>query len=79
MSDTPRTDSQLLTVKDCSYVAPHPTGEYVYAEFARQLERENAALRSIASAMAAEMEQHGGDQAFESLARYRAALGEDKP
>ena len=45
MSDTPRTDSQLLTVKDCSYVAPHPTGEYVRADFARQLERENAALR----------------------------------
>lgn len=45
MSDTPRTDSQLLTVKDCSYVAPHPSGEYVHADFARLLERENAALR----------------------------------
>lgn len=40
MSSTPKTDSQLLTVKDCSYVAPHPEGEYVTAEFARQLERE---------------------------------------
>jgi len=49
MSDTPRTDSQLLTVKDCSYVAPHPTGEYVHANFARQLERENAALRSLST------------------------------
>ena len=45
MTDTPRTDSQLLTVKDCSYVAPHPSGEYVHAEFARELERENAALK----------------------------------
>lgn len=40
---------------------------------------ENAALRSIAAAMADEMEQHGGDQAFESLARYRAACKEAKP
>lgn len=45
MSDTLRTDAQLLTVKDCSYVAPHPQGDYVLANFARELERENAALR----------------------------------
>ena len=45
----------------------------------QQLERENAALRSIAAAMAAEMEQHGGEMAFDSLARYRAEMGkEDK-
>ena len=43
-------------------------------------QKENAALRSLASAMADEMEQHGGEMAFDSLARYRAALGkEDKP
>lgn len=48
MSDTPRTDALLLTVKDCSYVAPHPLGEYVAAGLARQLERENAALREKA-------------------------------
>lgn len=67
MNDTPRTDSQLLTVKDCSYVAPHPTGEYVHADFARQLERDNAELRKLLR------------EAITSLARYRAALGEDKP
>lgn len=42
-----------------------------------RLERENAALRSLASAMADEMEQHGGEQAFESLARYRAARAKE--
>lgn len=46
MSITPKTDSQLLTVKDGSYVAPHPEGEYVTAEFARELEREVADLHS---------------------------------
>ena len=40
MSTTPRTDNQLLTVNIGSYVAPHPNGEYVTAEFARELERE---------------------------------------
>lgn len=45
-----------------------------------RLQRENAALRSLAAAMAEEMEQHGGEQAFDSLARYRAARGkETKP
>jgi hypothetical protein len=35
------------------------------------------ALRSIAAAMAEEMEQHGGEQAFDSLARYRAARAKE--
>ena len=44
-----------------------------------RLERENAALHRLAYDMAAEMEQHGGEQAFDSLARYRAEMGkEDK-
>lgn len=41
------------------------------------LERDRTTLRSLAHAMAAEMEQHGGDQAFESLARYRAARAKE--
>jgi hypothetical protein len=68
MSDTPRTHSQLLTVKYSSYAAPHPAGEYVHADFARQLERDNAELRKLLR------------EAITSLARYRAALGkEDQP
>lgn len=43
----------------------------------QQLETENAALMSIAAAMAEEMEQHGGELAFDSLARYRAALAKE--
>lgn len=39
-----------------------------------KLHSENAALRSIAAAMADEMEQHGGELAFDSLARYRAEM-----
>ena len=41
------------------------------------LERNLTTLRSLASAMVEEMEQHGGDQAFDSLAWYRAALGKE--
>lgn len=44
-----------------------------YEEF----QRENTKLRSIAAAMAEEMEQHGGEQAFDSLARYRAEMGKE--
>lgn len=44
------------------------------------LERDNTTLRSLASAMVEEMELHGGEQAFDSLAWYRAALAmEGKP
>lgn len=42
-----------------------------------RLERENTTLRSLAAAMADEMEQHGGEQAFDSLARYRAEMGKE--
>lgn len=43
----------------------------------RDLERQNTELRSIAAAMAEEMEQHGGELAFDSLARYRAQMGKE--
>lgn len=42
-----------------------------------RLERDLTTLRSLASDMAAEMEQHGGEQAFDSLARYRAARAKE--
>lgn len=80
MSDTPKTDAAVFTV-DVAFVshdglASEPE-EVVEPDFARQLERENAALRSLAAAMADEMEQHGGEQAFDSLARYRAEIGKE--
>lgn len=85
MSDTPRTDAQLLTVKDCSYVAPHPTGEYVHADFARQLEHENAALRAeieeaqcvvIGTRLEARELRRENDELLERLGR--AAVDEGK-
>ena len=42
-----------------------------------RLERGLTTLRSLAHDMAAEMEQHGGEMAFHSLARYRAALAKE--
>jgi len=36
-------------------------------------QKENAALRSLAQAMAEEMEQHGGEMAFDSLTKFRAS------
>jgi hypothetical protein len=103
MSDTPKTDAMMTALL-------WRTGETLiadveFAHFARELERENAALRkenrkahdmacedaveryrlngenaalrSLVHDMAAEMEQHGGEQAFDSLARYRAALAKE--
>ena len=76
MSDTPRTDAMLLTVKDCIYVAPHPLGEYVAAGLARQLERENAEQCVLLG--------KGGEREcallgkVERLERENAALREDK-
>lgn len=80
MSATPRTDSQLLTVKDCSYVAPHPTGEYVHADFARQLEHENAVLRSLLrEAIREHVDPYDLPEGDHYIARVEAALGEAKP
>ena len=49
-----------------------------------ELRRENAALREgnsrlhrLAYDMAAEMEHHGGEQAFDSAAQYRAARAKE--
>lgn len=42
-----------------------------------RLQRANAALRSLAAAMADEMEQHGGEQAFDSLTRYRVEVEQE--
>lgn len=47
------------------------------ADSIEQLQRANAALRSLAAAMADEMEQHGGEQAFDSLTRYRAEVEQE--
>lgn len=58
MSDTPRTDAQKR-------------GDFVHISFARELERENAALRELASRMATEMREL--DHEFTSLRDYDAA------
>ena len=70
MSDTPKTDARLQA-------------EAVIVLLC-QLDRENAALREdnhrlhrLAYDMAAEMEQHGGEQAFDSLARYWTARAKE--
>lgn len=41
---------------------------------ALRLKRESIVLRMVAEDMADEMELHGGEQAFYSLARYRAEM-----
>ena len=47
---------------------------------ALRLKRESIVLRMVAEDMADEMELHGGEQAFDSLAWYRAEMGkEPKP
>ena len=46
MSDTPRTDAALEWVRPVGNDSGPPHEQYVSAEFARQLERENAALRA---------------------------------
>ena len=57
MSDTPRTDAQKR-------------GDFVHINFARELERENAALRELAARMATEMRET--DHEFASLQDYDA-------
>lgn len=62
---------------DWQWVEEHPESAL---DLMLKLHSENAALRSIAAAMADEMEHHGGEMAFDSLAQYRAAMAkEDKP
>lgn len=76
MSDTPRTDAAWSSGFDPVVVSAAELARRL-RERCAELERENAALRSIAAAMAEEMEQHGGELAFDSLARYRAALAKE--
>ena len=71
-------------LEQCMLNAKGSEREYSLRGRIEQLERENAALREdkerlhrLAYDMAAEMEHHGGEQAFDSLARYRAALGKE--
>ena len=52
MSDTPRTDAAAIRCACSTYVVP--------SEFARELERENAALRSALTTLLA-WEDKGGD------------------
>ena len=83
MSDTPKTDKAeklaLELTKELTWdcVVAGEAGIRQIARECRKFERENAALRSIAAAMAEEMEQHGGELAFDSLARYRAEMGKE--
>lgn len=63
MSDTPRTDEKVLIAWECFA----PT-KYVPADFARQLERENAALRDELKSV------RRGAAKIENLKRDNAAL-----
>lgn len=71
MSDTPRTDSQLADVND---VMGTPNGNAVSAAFARDLEREIAALRvdaeELANALRDVLAGHPVRNADELIARY---------
>lgn len=56
---------------DWQWVEEHPESAL---DLMLKLHSKNAALKSIAAAMAEEMDQHGGELAFDSLARYRAEM-----
>ena len=82
MSDTPRTDAEVFAV-DVAFVshdglASEPKN-VIEPEFARQLERENAALRSLVrEAMTDHVDFYDLDKAEDYIARAKTALGEDK-
>jgi hypothetical protein len=75
VSDTPRTDGR-------AYTHPRIDGElmYVLADFARELERENAALRSLLrEAIREHVDPYDLPEGDAYIARVEAALGEAKP
>lgn len=80
MSDTPRTDAEAGVLDEDGYWLPRETGFYVDADFARQLERENAALRSLLrEAITDHVSEYDLPESEDYIARVKAALGEDKP
>ena len=81
MSDTPRTDAMMTALL-------WRTGETLiadveFADFARELERENATLRSLLREAVTDYEHLGGTcdgvESEDYIARVKAALGEAKP
>lgn len=77
MSDT-RTLKQLHELAVSTGEVSEGTAEYFQGLYLSSSEaRDLTTLRSLAAAMADEMEQHGGEMAFDSLARYRAEMGKE--
>lgn len=77
MSDT-RTLKRLHELAVSAGEVSEGTAEYFHGLYLSSSEaRDLTTLRSVASAMADEMEQHGGEMAFDSLARYRAERGKE--
>jgi hypothetical protein len=70
MSDTPRTDAEAWTPKKGAF-------PIVEADFARELERENSALRDVVAWIASQQDLFFAEcsQAEEIVARCQAALG----
>jgi hypothetical protein len=87
MSDTPRTDAEVFEVDVVFVSYDGPAFEpknVVEPDFARELERENAALRSLLREAVTDYELLGGTcdgvESEDYIARVKAALAkEDKP
>ena len=83
MSDTPRTDAEVFAV-DVAFVshdglASEPKN-VIEPEFARQLERDNTALRSLLrEAITDHVSPYDLPESEDYIARAKTALGEDKP
>lgn len=91
MSDTPRTDAAVRGVNGTcvsfgGLMRRLPPQEFVKPDFARELERENAALRSLLREAITEHvdpydlpERDERLRAASYIARVKIALGEDQP
>ena len=83
MSDTPRTEAACYTFHSEDVTGCSGYDEYVPASLSRELERENATLRSLLREAVTDYEHLGGTcdgvESEDYIARVKAALGEAKP
>ena len=77
MSDTLRTNAEAFNIAGRGVWVYLPNGDYTKASFARQLERENAALRSLLrEAILDHVDPYDLPEGDHFIARAKAALGD---
>ena len=83
MSDTPRTDAAARHVSvdraGCIMLWHSVTGGYVERKVSEQLERENAALRTLLREALDCIDQYDYEEAFDLVHRIKDALGHSQP